>query len=77
MAEGQHNGFSPQEDSGLENGLTPIHGRIHCGATQPVEAPSETDRLHLDHLFDVLADVALSVAKRRLTNSQETSECEQ
>ena len=67
MAEEQTNGVSPPEESGGVNGLTPIHRRIHCAATQEVETLSETDRLQLDHLFNVLADVALSVAKRRLT----------
>ncbi len=76
MAEEQPNGVSPPEESGGANGLTPIHSRIHCGATPEVETIGETDRLQLDHLFGVLADVALSVAKRRLTGTQVTSECE-
>ncbi len=59
-----------------ENGLTPIHGRIHCAATQQVETLNETERLQLDHLLAVLADVALSVAKRRLTTRQVTGKCE-
>ena len=56
----------PEDGSGPLGGLTRIHGRIHCGATHQGETLSETDRLQLNHFFDVLADVALSVAKRRL-----------
>lgn len=40
-------------------GLTPIHVRIHSGAT-----PDEVQRLQIDHFLDALADVALSVAVR-------------
>ena len=76
MREDQKNGVSPPEGSGGVNGLTPIHRRIHCAATHQVETLSETDRLQLDHLFDVLADVALSVAKRRLNTRQVTGKCE-
>ena len=77
MAEEHTNGDRPPEESGRENGLTPIHRRIHCAATAQVETLGETDRLQLNHLFDVLADVALSVAKRRLINGQVTDKCEQ
>ena len=76
MVDDQTNGVSPPEESGGVKGLTLIHGRIHCAATAEVEALSETDRLQINHLFDVLADVALSVAKRRLTSRQVTGKCE-
>ena len=56
--------------------LTGIHRRIHCAATQHEETLSETDKLQINHFFDVLADVALSVAKRRLTGDQVTKTCE-
>ena len=77
MAEDQTKGVPPPEESGRENGLTRIHPGIHCGATREAETLSETDRLQLDHLFNVLADVALSVANRSLTNGQVTEPCEQ
>ena len=75
MAENQCGFFQPEESGGV-NGLTPIHERIHCAATQQVEILSETDRLQLSHFFDVLAGVALSVAKRRLTTRQVIDKCE-
>ena len=64
------------DESGPLHGLTRIHGRIHCAATQHEETLSETDKLQINHFFDVLADVALSVAKRRLTGDQVTKTCE-
>ena len=69
-------GGQPEPRSGAAHALTGIHGRIHCAATQQGEAPSETDRIQLNHFFDVLADVVLSVAKRRLTGDQVTKTCE-
>ena len=66
----------PERGSGPLDGLTPIHGRIHCGATHLGETLSETDSIQFNHFFDVLADVALSIAKRRLTREQVTGTCE-
>ena len=77
MVGDQTNGASPRDDSGGQKGLTRIYRRIHCAATEQVETLSETDRIQLNHFFDVLADVALSVANRRLTNGQVTGPCEQ
>ena len=59
------------------NALTCIHGRIHCAATHDEEPLSETDRLQLNHFFEILAEVALSVAKRRLALRGVTEPCEQ
>ena len=66
----------PEPRSGTPDALTPIHRRIHFPATQRGETLSETDRIQLNHFFDVLADVVLSVAKRRLTGDQVTKTCE-
>ena len=55
--------------------LTSIPQRIHCAATQQVGTLSETDGVHLNHFFNTLADVSLSVAKRRLTSGQVTGTC--
>ena len=66
----------PDPQGGVPDALTRIHGRIHCAATQHEETLSETDKLQINHFFDVLADVALSVAKRRLTGDQVTKTCE-
>jgi len=65
-----NNGVAP------ETGLTSIHGRIHCAATEHGEPLSETDNLHLSQFFHDLANVALSVAKRRLADKQVTGKCE-
>ena len=69
-------GGQPEPQGGVPDALTRIHGRIHCAATQQGETLSETDKLQINHFFDVLADVALSVAKRRLTGDQVTKTCE-
>ena len=47
------------------NGLTPIHARIHCAATQ--DAPGETDeldRIDIESFLNTLAEVAFAVARR-------------
>ena len=50
-----------------ENGLTPIHGGIHCPATTDgVEVTSEIDQMAVAHFVETLAQVALAVAARRL-----------
>ena len=66
MAEDQTNGVSPPVENGLENGLTPIHGGIHCAATpDTTEEGNELDQLAIDHFLDTLAEVAMAVARRR------------
>ena len=48
-----------------DNGLTCIHARIHCVATQDkVEPESEIDRIMIDNLLETLSEVALAVAAR-------------
>ena len=46
-------------------GLTCIPQSIHCGATPEGEASDETEDLQLSHFYQVLAEVAMSVAKRQ------------
>ena len=68
MTEEQINGVSPKEESGAEKALTPIHRRIHCAATTDTMQPeneNELDNIAVDHFLDTLAEVALSVARRR------------
>ena len=49
-----------------ENGLTCIHGRIHCGATADTTGGgNELDQPAIDTFLDTLAEVALAVARRR------------
>ena len=60
------NGGSQSEGSGGENGLTPIHRRIHCGATSDTaESDNELDHIAVDHFLDALAEVALAIARRK------------
>ncbi len=70
MAQEEKYGVFPPEESGLENGLTPIHGRIHCAATPDTTEPeneneNELDGIAIDHFLDTLAEVAMAVARRR------------
>jgi len=46
-------------------GLTCIPQGIHCAATPKGEASDETEALQLSHFYQVLANVALSVAERK------------
>ncbi len=66
MAEEQTNGVSPPEESGLENGLTPIHQRIHCAATNNIAgAENELDLIDIENFLDTLAEVAMAIIRRR------------
>ena len=61
-------------ESGDRKGLTSIHRRIHCAATQKdecINAVSETDRIILEHFFDTLAEVAMAVAKRTIKEREQ------
>ena len=51
----------PEEDPGL----TSIHRRIHCAATRDSDDNDELNRIAIDNFLQTLADVALSIAKRR------------
>ena len=69
MAKNQ-NGLLRSDECGSENGLTPIHQRIHCGATPDAIKPdlgneNELDSIAIDHFLDTLAEVALAIARRR------------
>ena len=52
--------------AGTDNpeGLTGIHRGIHCAATPEGEQDDEAERLQLSHFYQVLAEVAIAVAKR-------------
>lgn len=66
MAEGQTNGGFPPGESGAGNGLTPIHRRIHCGATpDTTETNEELDHIAIDHFLDIMAELALAIVRRR------------
>ena len=54
-----------QPRNGRPEGLTCIHPRIHCVATQDgVEPENETDRMMIDNFLETLSEVALAVAAR-------------
>jgi hypothetical protein len=66
VAEQQTNGVSRLVLSGNGYGLTPIHSRIHCVATEGTsELEHEVERITIDHFLDTLAEVALAIARRR------------
>ena len=52
----------------VPNGLTSIHPRIHCVATQDatidLDSYDELDQIDIDNLINTLAKVAISVARR-------------
>ena len=59
----------PELRSGVPDALTGIHGRIHCAATPDAsehdEDETEHDRIAIANLLDILAEVALAIARRR------------
>ncbi len=55
----------PVEEAEENSGLTSIHRRIHCAATQDADDNDELDRIAIDNFLQTLSDVALSIAKRR------------
>ena len=60
----------PKHKEAAEEGLTPIHPRIHCVATQDgAEEPTETDTIMVEAFIETLAEVAMAVAKRRLQDN--------
>ena len=68
MAEEQTYGVSLPEGRGGVNGLTPIHSRIHCAATEgstKTDGKNELECIAVDHFLDTLAEVALAIARRR------------
>ena len=60
-------GCEPQ--NGAPQGLTCIHSRIHCAATQDPgeDGYSETDTIVINNFLNTLAEVALAVAARQST----------
>ncbi len=58
-----------RSETASSTGLTCIHDRIQCCATQDTNAPeyTEGERVIVDHFLNTLADVALAVAARQGT----------
>ena len=58
-------------DLGGGNGLTGIPLRIHCwAATEGEQESAELDQIAVDHFLDTLAQVALSIAARKLSKDK-------
>ena len=48
------------------DGLTPIHRRIHCAATDDTpEMIDEIDQIAIDNFLDNFAEVALAIVHRK------------
>ncbi len=65
-----------RSETSSPEGLTPIHGRIHCAATPdtPEDENSETDMIVVKNFLNTLAEIALAVAARQgsmKTNDQD------
>ena len=54
-------------------GLTPIHRRIHCAATDDTseEEYSEADQIIVDNFLNTLAEIALAVAARNAKSNEQ------
>ena len=67
MAEEQTKGVFGPGESGAEQALTPIHRRIHCGATHDTtidQNGNELDQIAIDHFLDTLSEVAMAIVRR-------------
>ena len=58
--------FSGDSESGRQNPLTCIRGAYTLASPQEVDA-NEVDRLMIKHFPDTMAEVALSVASRKVS----------
>ncbi len=65
MADDRANEDRLPEESSLEDGLTPIHRRIHCAATRGTVDSDELQSISIDHFLDELAEIALAIVRRR------------
>ncbi len=66
MASPPNNILAPRGGCDGEDGLTCIHGRIHCGAADgPIDDENESHQIEIRHFIDALAEVALAVARRK------------
>ena len=48
-----------------EKALTCIRECIHCVATQDTDGDDELDRIEIDNFLDTLAEIAMSIARRK------------
>ena len=53
-----------------QDGLTPIHRRIHCAPTdENLDNGNELDQIAIDHFLDTLAVVTLAIIRQRQIES--------
>ena len=53
-----------------QDALTSATRRIHCPDTNAAENIDELDQITIHHFLSTIADIALSVARRRLDHKQ-------
>ena len=57
------------------NGLTSIHGRIHCAATtDPESTENQQERIDVDNFLITLAQIAIAVATRQQAKRRDRGE---
>lgn len=59
-------------ENGVPQGLTCIHSRIHCVATQD-QGDGEIDKIDIANFIRTIADVALEIARREHLGHDESS----
>ena len=47
------------------NGLTRIHMRIHCAATEDAQESNEIEKIQRKEFIRVLAEIAMAISKRQ------------
>ena len=71
----EHDGTGLGAESGPTAALTSGAPRIHCADTSEVQDnENELDRIAIDNFLDTLADVALSVARRKMDQDSEAGD---
>ena len=60
-----------KDQSGPVNGLTPIPHGIHCAATSVDSYVNEQDEIDIDNFLDTLAEVAMAIAARKLSQAKD------
>lgn len=67
MGQGTEMGTPVQPQKPRSEGLTSIHRRIHCAATEDATEGrySETDRIIIENFLNTLAEIAVAVASRK------------
>ena len=63
--------FTIGGSAGTSQGLTPIHPRIHCAATEDtVEELTEMERIDIENFIAELASITISITSRDASPSE-------